>query len=144
MLHLLILVLSFNLWPQDADLCRSAKIYYSLEEALQEPDSVRVLDLAMQNPKLTTIPPEVCRFTNLECLDVSFNRIGSVPDSIGNLIHLKHLNMAGNRYLAKFPEALTKLDSLQVVDFTAIPEWSDEKCMYAKAQLPHVRVLTDK
>ena len=123
--------------------CQKRSTFYSLEEALENPDQVFVLDLAMQDPKLTAIPEEVLQFENLECLDVSFNRVGSLPNGLKDLKHLKHVNLAGNRYLAKFPDVLLSIEKLEVVDFTAIPEWSEEKCAHAKAQLPNVDVRTD-
>lgn len=126
------------------DPCRTGKIYYSLEDALSEPDSVRILDLAMQEPKLTTVPPEVGQFPNLICLDVSFNRVSRIPAEIKNCTNLRVINLAGNRYLSAFPEVLKDLPNLETADFTAIPEWTEVKCTYAKEALPGVHVLTDK
>ncbi len=118
--------------------------FYDLEEALTQPDSVVYLDLAMQENKLTTIPKEVLLFPNLEYLDVSFNRISSLPNGLKELKKLKSIDLSGNRYLSKFPEVLKELPSLQVVNFSDIPEWSKEKCDAAKAALPGVTVITDK
>ena len=126
------------------DPCMEGITYYSLEEALKEPSKVKVLDLAMQHPKLTTLPPEIGKLTNLECLDVSFNRVATLPAEMSKLTKLKKLNMSGNRYLAKLPEVLKLVTSLETLDVTGIPEWSKVKCDAAKAALPKVNVLTDK
>ncbi len=129
---------------QEENPCRDGKIFYDLEVALQHPEEVLILDLAMQDPKLTSVPPKVGQFPNLVCLDVSFNRISKIPEEITNCTKLRVINLAGNRYLGKFPEVLKDLPNLEEVDFTAIPEWSEEKCQAAKETLPGVTVLTDK
>ena len=127
------------------DPCMNGITYYSFEEAYAEASQATVLDVAMQSPKkLTTLPAEIGKLTNLECLDASFNRISTLPDEIRNLKKLKVLKLSGNQYLSKFPEILKELPSLEVVDFTGIPQWSKEKCDYAKKALPKVKVLTDK
>ena len=127
------------------DPCMSGITYYSMEEALAEPLKVKVLDLAMQSPtKLTTLPISIEKLANLECLDASFNRVGSLPVELKSLTKLKRLNLSGNQYLSKFPKILKEIPSLEVVDFTGIPQWSKEKCDAAKAALPGVKVLTDK
>ena len=129
--------------PQN-DPCMSGTTYYSLDEAYAEASKVKVLDIAMQHPKLTTLPASIAKLKNIECLDASFNRIGSLPAEMKELKNLKRLNLSGNQYLAKFPEILKELPNLEVVDFTGIPQWSKEKCDYAKKALPNVKVLTDK
>lgn len=136
-------LISSLLYAQN-DPCSGSITYYSFEEALAEPSKVLVLDVAMQHPKLTTLPSDISKLTNLECLDASFNRISTLPIEMKNLKSLKYLNLSGNQYLAKFPEILKEISSLEVVDFTGIPQWSKEKCDAAKAALPNVKVLTDK
>lgn len=126
------------------DPCMSGITYYSFEEALAESSKAKVLDVAMQHPKLTTLPVSIGKLTNLECIDASFNRISTLPDEMKNLKNLKKLNLSGNQYLSKFPEILKEISSLEEVDFTGIPQWSKEKCDAAKAALPGVKVLTDK
>ena len=86
------------------DPCMSGITYYSFEEAFAESAKVKVLDVAMQHPKLTTLPASVGKLINLECLDASFNRIGSLPAELKNLKNLKRINLSGNQYLSKFPE----------------------------------------
>jgi hypothetical protein len=122
----------------------SGKTYYSLEEALKEPDSVKVLDIAMQDPKLTALPAEIGLLVNLECLDVSYNRISTLPTEFSKLQKLQKLNLSGNHYMANFPEVLKELPNLVEVDLTEKPEWSKEKCDAAKAALPNATIITDK
>ena len=135
---------SLTSYLPEGDPCMEGVTYYSLEEALKEPSKVKVLDLAMQHPKLTTLPPEIGKLTNLECLDVSFNRVSTLPEEMKMLKNLKTLNLAGNRYLAKLPEIIKQIPNLQTLNLSNIPEWSKEKCDQAKAALPNVKVITDK
>lgn len=122
----------------------TGETYYSLEEALKDPEKVTVLDIAMQDPKLTSLPVEIALLVNLECLDLSFNQISKLPDELKSLQKLKVLNLAGNRYMANFPDVLKELPLLETVDLTEKPEWNKAKCDAAKAALPNVNVLTDK
>lgn len=141
---LFVLIASLSLNAQTAPKpCEDVMSYTSLEEALAEPEKVVYLDLAMHHPKLTSIPKEVGQFPNLVCLDVSFNRIASIPVEIKKCTKLKHLNLMGNRYLAKLPKILKEIPSLEVVNVSDIPEWSDATKEEAKALLPNVQVIVD-
>ena len=140
-----IVLLSSAFTTPQGDPCMEGITYYSLEEALKEPLKVKVLDLAMQSPtKLTTLPASIGKLINLECLDVSFNRISSLPPEMKNLKKLKTLNLSGNRYLAKLPEVIKEITCLETLNLSGIPEWSKAKADAAKASLPKVKVLTDK
>jgi len=123
--------------------CLGESKYTSLEEASAEPEKVKYLDLSMHRPKLTSVPKEVAQFPNLTCLDVSFNRISSIPDELKQCKKLKVLNLAGNRYLAKLPAVLKDVPGLELVDVTDIPKWSAVTCAAAKELLPDVEVKTD-
>ena len=140
---LFIFVLSSSISYAQDNPCAQELPYTSIEEGLEEPEKVIYLDLAMQHPKLTSIPKEVALFPNLVCLDVSFNRVASIPDEIKQCKNLQTLILAGNRYLAKMPEVLKDVASLKTVDVSDIPEWSVEKRAEAKALLPVVNVITD-
>lgn len=141
-IHYLLLPLLFFSFIQDNPCGYYA--YDSLEEALKAPEKVTSLDLGMQHPKLITLPPAIGQLTELECLDASFNRIGSLPGEMKHLKKLRYLNLAGNRYLSRLPEVLKELPALETVDLTGIPEWSTATCEAARKVLPGVTVLTDK
>lgn len=125
------------------DPCERTIPYTSIEEALAEPDQVIYLDLAMQHPKLTSIPKEVAQFPNLICLDVSFNRVATIPDEIKQCTKLETINLMGNRYLASLPKILKEVPNLKKVNVSDIPEWNATKRTEAKALLPNVKVITD-
>ncbi len=144
---LLILALAFlsiSFSTQTEEPCKGSKIYTDLEEALKDTASVKVLDLAMQDPKLKTLPADVLKFSQLECLDLSFNQISTLPAEFKKLTHLKTLNLAGNRYLQKLPDVLKEMPALQTLILTDLPEWSKAKCDAAKMALPGVDIITDK
>lgn len=88
------------------------RVYKSLEEALEaHPDSVFYLDLSGE--RLTELPKEVLTFKNLISLDLSRNKISTLPDSM-EFLNLEVLNLTKNK-LTVFPKAIcaqTKLKQL--------------------------------
>src|SRR4051812_23270631 len=66
------------------------KTYYSLEDALKDSLGVQKLDLSMQ--KLTAFPVEILKLKNLVCLDLSFNKIPTLPATFSSLTNLKVVN----------------------------------------------------
>lgn len=136
----ILVFLSISFVNQPEDPCKGGKTYIDIDDSA----SVKVLDLAMQEPKLKTLPADVLKLTHLECLDLSFNQISNLPTEMMNLKQLKTLNLAGNRYLQKLPDVVKELPALQTLILTDLPEWSKEKCDAAKKALPGVNVITDK
>src|SRR5947207_1790037 len=65
----------------------AAPIFNDLNEALQNPD--RVYRLSLHGKKLKVFPNEIFKFKNLQELDLSKNRIDSVPEGIGTLTNRK-------------------------------------------------------
>ncbi|MCS7072994.1 MAG: leucine-rich repeat domain-containing protein, partial [Bacteroidia bacterium] len=78
-------------------------IFYSLEDALRNPDKVTRLDLSNQG--LSYFPEEICRLLNLQSLILSGNQIKEIPESIGNLKQLKQLKLNEN-LLQELPESI--------------------------------------
>ncbi|KAK9666994.1 hypothetical protein RND81_14G225500 [Saponaria officinalis] len=52
----------------------------------------------------------------LRTLDLHRLGIQSLPDSIGNLLHLRYLDLSGNYHLVRLPDSITKLYNLQTLD----------------------------
>ena len=115
------------------------KTYYSLEEALKDPLSVQKLDLSMQ--KLTVFPEQILQLKNLVCLDLSFNKIPSLPTTFSSLTNLNVLNIMGTRYMSKLPRILTQMPNLKVVDVRDHPEWPAATYDEAVKLLPNVTVI---
>ena len=68
--------------------------FRSLEEAIQNADSVFILTLKKQ--KIEKFPEEIFKFKNLQRLDLSKNKIQLVPRNIEQLSKLEYLNMSKN------------------------------------------------
>ncbi len=125
----------------DISHCEGEDTYYSLEEALAEPEKVIKMDIAML--KLTSISPDIAKLVNLECLDLSFNKISTLPPEFAELKKLRVLNLMGTRYMAKVPDIVAKLPSLEELDIRNHPEWKGTQFEDAIKMLPNVVVITE-
>lgn len=68
--------------------------------------------------ELTTLPPETpFRLPHLRILDLSYNRLKSLPDSIGFLFHLEELLIPFNQ-LDSIPDSIVYLKVLQKLDLS--------------------------
>jgi Leucine-rich repeat (LRR) protein len=54
-------------------------------------------------------------FKFLRLLDLSYRNLDSVPSSIGELKHLRHLDLFRNVKMKKLPNSITKLHNLQTM-----------------------------
>ncbi len=61
--------------------------------------------------KLTTIPAEVFDFAWLEKLDLSYNQLSEIPDSISLLQNLSVLFLSDNQ-LSELPDSISLLQNL--------------------------------
>lgn len=108
--------------------------YHSLEQAMAEPEEVRLLGLA--DAGLSELP-DLSMFTNLEELSVYGNRIVDLPASLGTCQKLKRINLFRNP-LTTVPDVLFELPRLeQVILGNGVPE--DELDRLRKA-LPKAEV----
>ena len=57
------------------------KIYESVAAANQTPD--KVIKLVLEKQKLTQVPEDIRKYTNLQWLDLSKNRLKTIPNWIG-------------------------------------------------------------
>ena len=137
-----LLFISLGLQAQEgvplSDLMYSEHYFDNLEEALAEPDKCFYLDLAMQHPKLKTVPVEVYQLTKLRKLDVVFNQVRDVPDGIKALTELEEIDLEGNAWLTKVSPELAELKNLKKVNVKStglsakqieeIKSWVPEGC----------------
>jgi Leucine-rich repeat (LRR) protein len=87
----------------------TARVYRSMESALQNPEKVYKLNLSKK--KLRNVPPEIYKLTNLKELDLSKNKIKELPAEIGQLQSLERLNLSSNDIIV-IPDEIGKLKSL--------------------------------
>ncbi len=88
------------------------KTYKSLEEALQVPDEVLVLDLG--GKELTELPPSLTQLKNLKTLYLYSNKLAALPAFLSNLSQLEFLDVYDNE-LTDLPSELAQL-SLKYLD----------------------------
>lgn len=100
-----------ELWDDDS--LKNQKVFISLTEALQNPDSVFRLDLSKQ--KLTEIPSQVFQLKNLRELKANKNKISVIPEAINNLSLLQTLSLENNR-LTKIPHQIGALKNLKYLN----------------------------
>lgn len=110
----------------------SYKIYKSLEQAMQYPDSVFSLDLSRKGIK--TIPAEVYQLKNLVEFNVSRNKLKEIPVEIGQLRNLK-IFKASNNKIVSIPAEIGNLTQLQVLELNrnlivSLPlKWENFRCL---------------
>jgi hypothetical protein len=122
-----------------SDCVSDSETFYSLADALKKPLEVKKLDISMA--KLTTISADISKLTNLECLDLSFNKFSTLPTELSQLKNLKYLNLAGTRYMAKVPDVVFDITSLEILDIQDHPEWKKTVFDDAVSKLPKVKVI---
>ncbi|KAH0646755.1 hypothetical protein KY290_034392 [Solanum tuberosum] len=61
-------------------------------------------------------PSHLEKFVSLRVLNLSNLRLEHLPSSIGDLVHLRYLNMSGNGRIRSLPKQLCKLQNLQTLD----------------------------
>ena len=74
--------------------------------------TVQMLDLRFN--KLTTLPDSIVQLQGLEWLDLGDNHLTTLPDSIGKLQSLKHLHLSYN-HLRTLPDSIGQLQRLKVL-----------------------------
>jgi Leucine-rich repeat (LRR) protein len=89
------------------------KLYTSLEEALQTPDSVYRLKLN-KRLKCDSLPPEIFACKNLQELHLTGTKLSVLNQAIGELKNLTLLSLYHNR-LVTLPETIGNLSRLQTL-----------------------------
>lgn len=74
-------------------------------------------ELILSNNLLQTIPNSIGNIVSLRILDLHNNKLNTLPESIGNLINLISLDLENNS-LITLPESLVNLPKLKTLDLT--------------------------
>ncbi len=99
-----LMLLAFNSRGQealDSAILSHQKMYRSIGDGLQQPDSVFKLDLSRQKRK--EVPEEIRKFKNLQVLKISRNSLKEIPDWIGDFTNLQVLDLSYNKLKALPP-----------------------------------------
>ena len=96
--------------------CPPEAVFKNLELALQQPEKVCGLSLPDGDRKV--LPEEIGSMLYLKHLNLSFNRIETVPSSIGNLRDLRWLSLVGNS-VEGLPGSLGNLTRLEYLDVSS-------------------------
>lgn len=85
------------------------KWFYSMDEAMREPN--KVFKLSLKGKKMKTLPADIARFPNLQVLNLSDNKLKTLPDELSYLQHLQVLILTNNK-LKKLPDSMQDLENL--------------------------------
>ncbi|KAK6944357.1 Leucine-rich repeat [Dillenia turbinata] len=76
----------------------------------------KLQSLNLSNNKITSLPSDFYSLGSLKSLDLSFNQIsGVMPSNIGNFDQLEFLDLSGNKFSGVIPDSVSSLSSLQVL-----------------------------
>jgi signal transduction histidine kinase len=94
---------------------KTAHWFYSLEEALRDPEAVRKLNLSDQG--LTEFPRAVFDLPNLQMLMLNDNRLSALPADLGRLSKLSEIELNRNAFV-EFPRELLDLVTLNELELS--------------------------
>jgi Leucine-rich repeat (LRR) protein len=106
---------------------RESCLYYRLTEIPPEIGRLTNLRVLMLDTnEISEIPPEVCLLTGLERVSLSNNRLKDLPDAFASLTQIRSLHISNNEF-EKFPLPVLDLPMLQFLDLadnelTELPE----------------------
>lgn len=63
--------------------------------------------------ELENLPDSIGNLSNLQYLNLAYNQLSSLPTSIGNLINLKNIELSNNQFLTSLPESIGNLSALE-------------------------------
>lgn len=112
--------------------------FYSIEQAMQKPDSIFRLDL--RNQKLAAFPKEILQFKNLNELWLSKNQLKEIPTEIAQLSNLQSLDVSNN-VLTTLPESIKTLKNLKKISLTNNPQIDESQVINLLTQLPKLQSL---
>ncbi|XP_074306844.1 putative disease resistance protein RGA3 isoform X2 [Silene latifolia] len=101
--------------------------------------------LMLNNADLSELPPAIGLLKHLRFLDLSYNPIRMLPETICKLYHLQTLTLRGCKRLTKLPSLLNRLVNLRHI-FTTTPLYASRGLAELKnlQNLPHLALKSDQ
>ncbi|XP_074306842.1 putative disease resistance protein RGA3 [Silene latifolia] len=101
--------------------------------------------LVLRSVELTEVPPAIRLLQHLRFLDLSYNPIRMVPNTICKLYHLQTLGLRGCKRLINLPSLLNRLVNLRHI-FTTTPLYASRGLAELKnlQTLPHLVLESDQ
>ncbi|UXA71558.1 leucine-rich repeat domain-containing protein [Xanthomonas prunicola] len=110
----------FNLHDGQRDTSR--EVLQSVAEAIRNVATRSSTELALDyGLPATTLPDAIGRLDGLQKLTLMHTGLQSLPDSLGQLRHLRHLQVVGAPGMKKLPPSLTGLSDLRTLQLALIP-----------------------
>ncbi|MEL6254208.1 MAG: leucine-rich repeat domain-containing protein [Bacteroidota bacterium] len=109
----------------DAYQLKNSKWYYSINDAVRDPE--RVYKLSLSGQKYKELPPGLDRFSNLQVLNLSNNKLKTIPADISRLQNLEVLILSKNR-INRLPEEIKNMENLTTIYLSnnrlvEVPAW---------------------
>ncbi|KAJ6361204.1 hypothetical protein OIU78_001778 [Salix suchowensis] len=79
-------------------------------------DFRRLRVLVLSHFRIKEVPPLIEKLKHLKYLDLSYNEMEALPNSVTNLVNLQVLKLNGCRYLKELPRGINKLINLRHLD----------------------------
>ncbi|KAJ6882784.1 disease resistance protein RGA3 [Populus alba x Populus x berolinensis] len=116
----------------------------SFPVSIHKAKGLRSLLINTTDPSLGAVLPDVFKqLTRIRSLNLSWSSIKEIPNEVGKLIHLRHLNLARCRELESLPETICDLCNLQSLDVTWCISLEElPKAIGKLIKLRHLHVFT--
>lgn len=103
--------------PIPLGLLKYTRMYYSLDEALANPNNVYMLNIDITDPeqkKMIDLPQSLSNLHNLQLLSLRRHQLDSLNNAILELKNLEVLKLDGNKF-KDFPVIICKISKLKVL-----------------------------
>ena len=117
------------------------RIEFNFDRALEQQQTLTRLDISMQHPKLTDLPPELLQFRALTYLNLSFNRFVNISPRLAALRNLQCLDLSGNYNLLTLPDFLNSMPNLKIIRLQDMPYWNDKKKTEMQEKFPNILLV---
>ncbi len=111
----------------------------SLPDFFEHLPDLRELDVSIN--KLETLPESLWRATQITDLDLGFNPLKELPEGIGNMKALRTLSLRGCQ-IETLPQALTGAKNISNLILTECTKLDVDKALQIIAQLPKLKDLS--